>query len=124
MNRTALAVALALSSTFAAAATPRAQPDEPQSQCVTTTQIRSTKALDDQTIIFTMTNGYQWKNTLPRKCPRLKFNDSFSYKLSGTRLCDLDVITVLERPFGEIQGPTCGLGKFEKYVPPPKPAKA
>lgn len=118
-----LALGIALVSPLALAA-PRQQADEPQSQCVATNMIRSTKALDDKTIIFTMRNGEKWKNSLPMTCPRLKYHDAFSYKLTGTRLCDIDVITVLEYPLGgSLTGPTCQLGKFEKYIAPAPAAK-
>jgi len=102
------------------AAAAREQAQTPPNQCVDTRQIRSTNAIDNQTIIFKMRNGEQWKNTLTHECPSLKFHNAFSYRLSGTRLCDIDVITVIQQPLQDLYGPTCFLGKFERYTPPPK----
>jgi hypothetical protein len=119
MKTAVMLAALCLSASLSAA--PANQPDQPQSQCIDTTMIRSSKALDDKTIVFRMRNGHYWVNNLPAACPRLKFNDAFSYRLTGTRLCDIDLITVIEPPFAS-QGPTCALGKFEKYTPPAKDA--
>jgi hypothetical protein len=77
--------------------------------CVRTRDIRSSKVLDDKTIIFSMRGGKTYRNALKHSCPNLDFYQSFSYRTYG-ELCDVDVITVI-RPF-EHQGPSCGLGKF------------
>ena len=80
--------------------------------CVTTSTLRNTAVLDDQTILFQLRDGSVWKNTLDLSCPTLAFHESFSYVSHGMRLCDLDTIKVFE-PFGA-SGATCGLGKFER----------
>jgi hypothetical protein len=91
--------------------------------CIALTQIDSTNALDDQTIIFKMKGGKQYKNTLPYKCSGLKFENAFSYRTSLSQLCNVDIITVLRSGSRLDSGPSCGLGTFEPYTPPAKAAK-
>ena len=80
--------------------------------CVTTSTLRNTAVLDDQTILFQLRDGSVWKNTLDFSCPSLGFHESFSYVSHGMQLCDLDTIKVFE-PLGT-SGASCGLGKFER----------
>ena len=52
-------------------------------------------------------------NVLRYDCPRLKLESSFSYRVIANRLCNVDVITVIERFGGSLSsGVSCGLGKF------------
>jgi len=87
--------------------------------CVNTRQIKSTKVIDSKTIDFKMRNGDVLRNTMRNSCPNLKFEESFSYRLSTPRLCSVDIIRVLESGHGAgiSQGAACGLGKFQKVVP-------
>ena len=41
--------------------------------CVTISQIRSTKVIDSRNIDFRMAGGKTYRNTLPQSCPGLKF---------------------------------------------------
>jgi hypothetical protein len=84
-------------------------------ECIPLTQIRETKAIDDQTIIVYGGANQAYKNQLPNKCNGLRSADSYMYKTSESRLCSLDVITILNRYGGSFsQGASCGLGKFER----------
>ena len=48
-------------------------------------------------------------------CHDLSFHDSFMYRTSIDRICDIDVITVLHPIGGGLEaGPSCGLGQFQK----------
>jgi len=86
---------------------------EPEN-CVTISQIRSTKVIDNSTIDFRMTGGKTYRNTLPQSCPGLKFEDRFSYRTSISQLCSVDVIRVLQNQGGKLsEGAGCGLGKFQ-----------
>lgn len=81
--------------------------------CISLTALRQTKVRDDRTIDFEMSGGKTYRNTLPNKCPRLGFEEGFSYSTSINRLCNTDIIYVLENFGGEIRrGTGCGLGKF------------
>lgn len=86
---------------------------QPAKNCLNLAFIRNTKVLDDSTIVFEVRGAKYYRNDLPNRCPRLGFNNSFSYSTSITQLCNVDIITVLENFGGRIQrGAACGLGKF------------
>jgi len=55
-----------------------------------------------------MYNNKSWVNTLPYACPNL-YHEGFSYNLQIDKLCNTDIITVLNIPA------KCGLGTFEPY---------
>lgn len=83
--------------------------------CVSLTQIRSTKIIDNSTIDFRMAGGKTYRNTLPGNCPGLKSEDRFSYRTSLSQLCNVDIIRVLNDFGGRLQeGAGCGLGKFQQ----------
>ncbi|MES2782728.1 MAG: hypothetical protein V4657_08030 [Pseudomonadota bacterium] len=86
---------------------------EPKS-CVTISQIRSTKVVDNSTIDFRMAGGKTYRNALPQSCPSLKFEDRFSYRTSLNQLCSVDIVRVLHDQGGRLyEGAGCGLGKFQ-----------
>lgn len=91
---------------------PAATPSGKAQDCVRLSQIRSTQVRSDQIIDFEMIGGQVYRNTLPNSCPRLGFEESFSYKTSINQLCSVDIITVLyASPLQS--GASCGLGKFQ-----------
>ncbi len=82
--------------------------------CVTISQIRSTKVIDNRTIDFRMAGGKTYRNTLSQSCPGLKFEERFSYKTSLNQLCSVDIVRVLQSQGGQLsEGAGCGLGKFQ-----------
>ncbi len=82
--------------------------------CVTTHNIRNTIVRDDRTIDFEMRGGKVYRNTLPNNCSRLGFERAFSYRPTGSRLCSVDTIRVLDTTgFGVREGVGCGLGEFQ-----------
>jgi hypothetical protein len=94
-----------------------AQDDEPLDRtpqdCLSLASVDSTRALDDQTILFYMRGGRAYRNYLPRKCPGLERENRFMYESRGGRLCSIDTVTVLEQWGGRLErGQTCGLGEF------------
>ncbi|WP_109354133.1 hypothetical protein [Sphingorhabdus sp. EL138] len=89
---------------------------EPKS-CIIRSQIRSTDVIDDRTIDFKMRNGDIYRNTLPNKCSGLRFEEAFSYRTSTNRLCNVDIIRVLDSTAGRIETRSaCGLGKFQEIT--------
>lgn len=90
-----------------------ARPDGKPQSCVPIIQIRETRVRSDQVIDFYMRGGKVYRNTLPQSCPRLGFEESFSYATSLSELCSVDIITVLDRSQPRIPGPSCGLGEFQ-----------
>ena len=86
---------------------------EPEN-CVSIARIRSTRIVDDSTILFYMNDGTIFVNHLPRRCSGLRINDAFGYATSLTVLCNVDVIHVLRNLGGDlVSGPTCGLGMYQ-----------
>ena len=81
--------------------------------CVPLAQISHTRVLSAGVIDFHLRSGEVYRNTLPASCPGLGFEQRFSYKTSLSRLCSVDLITVLY-PSGPTQGATCGLGPFQR----------
>lgn len=82
--------------------------------CVSISQIRSTKVLANNVIDFKMAGGKVYRNTLPHSCPSLLFEERFSYRTSTSQLCNVDTIRVLNSVGGGLQeGAGCGLGKFQ-----------
>ncbi len=89
---------------------------EPKS-CITRSQIRSTDVIDDRTIDFKMRNGDIYRNNLPNKCSGLRFEEAFSYRTSTDRLCNVDIIRVLDNTAGRIDTRgACGLGRFQEIT--------
>jgi hypothetical protein len=89
---------------------------KPQS-CVQLSAIRDTRVRDDNTIDFYMRDGTIFRNTLPNRCPRLGFEEAFSYRTSIGQLCSVDIITVVPRG-GGVPGVSCGLGPFTPVAAP------
>jgi len=92
--------------------------------CLQITDISTTKVVDDQTILFKTRGNHWYKNQLPHKCPGLKSNDKFLYKTSLSKLCNVDMITVLiSSGSSMMQGASCGLGLFTPTDDPAKKPK-
>ena len=89
---------------------PAATPTGAAVDCISTVGVRS-QVRSDQVIDFTAGRKV-YRNTLPDACPSLGFEQRFGYRVSTTRLCSTDIITVLQGP-GIQSGPSCGLGKFQ-----------
>lgn len=112
-NLVALVCGTALLSSTGAVAQEDEGDDEKPLRCLSMSSIRSTKIVDDNTVLF-----YQGRrifvNRLDRECVGLTRNGTFTYQVQSgaryVRLCDSDSITVLE-PGG--RGFNCGLGLFD-----------
>lgn len=93
--------------------------DRTPRECVQLHSVARTDILDDQTIVFYMRgNKVAYRNYLPRKCPGLKRWDRFAYNVTAGRLCNIDVITVLEQWGTRFEpGFTCQLGDFHPLSP-------
>ena len=87
--------------------------------CVELSRIREARVQDDQTIDFVMIDGRTYRNTLPYRCPQLGFERAFTYSTSISRLCRVDIITVINQGGGVRTGASCGLGDFVPYTAPP-----
>ena len=82
--------------------------------CIDTSRIDSTNVVSNDVIDFKMRGGKVFRNTLPYSCSGLASQDSFSYRTSIGRLCNVDIIRVLDNYGGRLEeGVGCGLGKFQ-----------
>jgi hypothetical protein len=90
-----------------------AQPSGPPENCIELRNIRSSRVLSDQIIDFELIDGRIMRNVLPYRCSGLGFSEAFTYSTSLTRLCSVDIITVLNQGGGPARGATCGLGQFQ-----------
>lgn len=91
-------------------------------RCLHLYRIKRIEIVDKETILFHMLGGETYINRLKHPCPGLSRNKPIMYRTSLNKLCDLDIITVLEQGgFGFLPGASCGLGGFEqleKITPP------
>ncbi|QJU57258.1 hypothetical protein HL653_05120 [Sphingomonas sp. AP4-R1] len=91
---------------------PVATPDGPPVSCISM-PIGQSVVRDDRTIDF-FVGRKVYRNVLPQACPGLGSEKAFSYNTSISRLCSVDLITVLQRVGGQfMRGATCGLGPFQ-----------
>lgn len=82
-------------------------------QCVSTNRIDRINIADSQTLIFRMIDDTVYRNDLPYKCVGLQPDDVLMYRSAVGRLCNVDIITVLnDWGFGFAPGASCGLGMF------------
>lgn len=92
--------------------------DRTPQDCIITSRIDQTEAIDDQNIIFRMRGKQVYRNTLPRTCPGLLRENRIAWETSTARLCNIDQITVLESyGVGFRPGFTCRLGEFVPLSP-------
>jgi hypothetical protein len=89
--------------------------DRTPKDCIVPSNIKETAVIDDSTILFYMRGGSKitYRTALPHECPNLARENRFAYKTTMNRLCDSDLITVLEQfGVGLHEGFTCRLGMF------------
>lgn len=82
-------------------------------QCLRVNDIDNIDIVSSETLVFRMRGGDVYRNDLPHSCPGMRRNDTLMYRTSVGRLCNVDVVTVLEDwGFGFAPGASCGLGMF------------
>jgi hypothetical protein len=80
-----------------------------KNSCINPTEISKQTIVSDQEIRFELRNGEVWVNRLPRACSGLKFQQGFSWEVTGTLVCsNQQRITVKD------EGTPCLLGEFAK----------
>jgi hypothetical protein len=108
-----LAAALCLAAAHDGLAQDDEERDMSAVQCLRVIDIDHIDIVDSETLIFRMRGGKVYRNDLPHRCPGLRRNDTLMYRTSVGRLCNVDIITVLEDwGFGFAPGASCGLGMF------------
>lgn len=91
--------------------------------CIRTSQIRTFRVVNDQTIDFEINRNQAFRNTLPHRCSGLAFGQKIRHNSRTSQLCSMNSITVVN--MGSVpNGPTCPLGRFQpmKRVPAPETA--
>ncbi len=82
-------------------------------RCFRSTNIKSSRPLDDFHILFKLRNGDEYLNRLNHRCSGLKIEGAYKYTTGIAQLCHLEIITVISTSTGTPRG-SCGLGRFEK----------
>jgi hypothetical protein len=95
--------------------------DGPPVNCITKSQVRTFRVVDDRTVDFERNRNIGWRNELPMRCNGLTFGTKFRVNSRGNQLCNFDSIT----PVSMSRGPNpmrCQLGRFQpmKRVPVPE----
>jgi hypothetical protein len=89
-------------------------PDAAAPRCVDLMRIDRVDIVDDQNLLFYMKDGTIYHNRMTHACPGLRREGTFMYSVPMRRLCNVDLITVLENHgFGFARGASCGLGDFK-----------
>lgn len=84
-------------------------------RCLDLGRIEHSEVVDDRTILFETRSGTVFRNTLDTACPGLEREQTFMYRVTLSRLCEIDAITVLQdMGFGFVPGASCTLGEFEQ----------
>jgi len=113
--KSTLVTTLGVLSTFSLAGLAQSAPatDAEAVNCVELFRLDHTKVVDDETILFYLHGGDIYLNRLSHPAAGLRPNKPFMYKTSIGRLCNHDIITVLELwDFGYTEGGSSALGKF------------
>lgn len=92
-------------------------PPEESERCIRLSMLDSIDILNNRQIIFKMRGGDLLLNELPHRCAGLRPYSTIMYRTTTGRLCDVDVITIVESLGGGLQ-PTvsCGLGRFYRIT--------
>src|ERR1019366_1508755 len=100
---TALAAACMLGSFGAYAQAPGSS----KNVCLEAHLVQSTEIVDSSTILFHMTNGKTWKNTLTAPCRTMSKPDTIIYSPTNDKVCsNLETIRIAQT------GEACLLGEF------------
>jgi Family of unknown function (DUF6491) len=87
--------------------------DRSPEDCISVNRIRNTEVLDDRTILFYMRGSRVYRNFLRDNCPNLGRSKRFLLESRTGRLCESDLITVLEQFSSRLDpGFTCRIGAF------------
>ena len=82
-------------------------------KCINARSLRTTEVVDDRNILFYLSGKTVYLNILPKECKGLSRERRFSYRTSGTSLCNFDTIRILsDRGGGLHEGKLCRLGYF------------
>jgi uncharacterized metal-binding protein len=95
--------------------------DGPPVNCITSSQIRRIRVINDQTIDFEMSGRRTYRNNLTFPCSGLSFNTGIRHNSRTSQLCSFNTFTV-NSPGFSTRGPACRLGQFQPMTRAPVPA--
>lgn len=95
--------------------------DGPPVNCITRSQVRTFRVVDDRTVDFERNRNQGWRNELPFRCNGLTFGTKFRVNSRGSQICNFDTVTPVTMARGP-NAPRCQLGRFQpmKRVPVPE----
>lgn len=95
--------------------------DGPPVNCITRSQVRTFRVVDDRTVDFERNRNQGWRNELPFRCQGLTFGTKFRVNSRGNQICNFDSVTPVSMGQGA-NAPRCQLGRFQpmKRVPVPE----
>jgi len=86
--------------------------DGPTVACITKSQVRAFRVVDDRTVDFERNRNQGWRNELPMRCPGLTVGSKFRVNSRGNQICNSDSVTPVSVARGP-NPPRCRLGRFQ-----------
>lgn len=81
--------------------------------CLIAHRIRDVRILNDHQILFRMYGGGAYLQE-PASCPTLRRDQALQYRVSGSQLCSMDIITLLDTGSSLMFDGTCGFSEFQE----------
>ncbi|MEQ8934535.1 MAG: hypothetical protein RIE56_01935, partial [Amphiplicatus sp.] len=98
------------------------EPTGETERCVNTSRISQMTAVDENTLLFRLGVNDYYVNKVRGRCNGATYSSNrFQYKVTGSQLCSIDIIDVVDTS-GFIAG-TCSLGEFEELALKEEPAE-
>mgnify|MGYP001286581642 CR=1 FL=1 len=88
--------------------------------CIRTQQIRTSRILNKNQILFEMAGGEAWLNE-PKNCPGLSKSLALAYDATTGQLCTTTIVTLVDPGSAVATRGGCGLEKFERLERPVAP---
>ena len=110
----AFAATLSLTSAFADTVNPPISIRQDAHVCLNSRNIRGQTIMDDKTIVFRMSDGSYWRNTLQKPCSGMAIADNFSFVRPDSNYVCSDQQQIAVRGGAAF----CWLGAFSRTTRP------
>ena len=88
-------------------------------KCIEIWRLKTSRVVDNETIILKLRGGPDYKMNLANRCPGLKMQGTWRHDVRGhTKLCSIDIIRVPVTTSGGLAGTSwtsCIIKSFEEY---------
>ena len=88
-------------------------------KCIEIWRLKTSRVVDNETIILELRGGPDYKMNLANRCPGLKMQGTWRHDVRGhTKLCSIDIIRVPMTTSGGLAGTSwtsCIIESFEEY---------